>query len=693
MKIDVNMRKNRLQYTEAAEKILKQMTLKEKVHLMSGNMVLADVRRNMANGQHYNEFPYEAGGNERLNVPSMKFVDGPRGAVTGRDKTTCFPVSMARGASFDTELEKQIGIAIAKEIKDSGGNFFGGVCINLPYNPGWGRSQEVYGEDSFLLGAMGSALSEGVQSESVVACVKHYAFNSMENARFKVDVHASKRTEREIYLSHFKDVIDSGAASVMTSYNKYFGEHTGNSTYLVRDVLKNEWNFDGFVISDFVNGTRDTVKAALAGLDIEMHVTNHYGEKLEKAVEDGLVPVETIDDAALRIIRTLLVFEEARKNDDSKETIDYKKHIRLALDAAEQSITLIKNENNCLPLNANIKKVAIFGKLATEENTGDRGSSRVYPPYVISYLEGLKKYSPHIQVIYNEGSDIELAKTIAREADAAIFVVGYNYDDEGEYTGEAENREVPAGAIFDAKGGDRKESLELHSEDILLINQVGPENNNSVVALVGGNTIMIEEWKNAVSAILFTYYSGMEGGTALAKILFGEANPSGKLPFVIPYKEKDLPQIDWNADQITYEYYHGYAKLEKEGKVPSIPFGYGLSYTNFDISNHDFTIDKKLLTAKCTVENTGKLPGAEVVQLYVGFSHSQIDRPIKVLRGFKKVHLLPGEKKNVTIKCPIEKLKWYNPDSEQWELEEIPYEVYLGNSSSPTDLIKETITV
>lgn len=204
---------------------------------------------------------------------------------------------------------------------------------------------------------------------------------------------------------------------------------------------------------------------------------------------------------------------------------------------------------------------------------------------------------------------------------------------------------------------------------------------------------MIEEWKNAVSAILFTYYSGMEGGTALAKILFGEANPSGKLPFVIPYKEKDLPQIDWNADQITYEYYHGYAKLEKEGKVPSIPFGYGLSYTNFDISNHDFTIDKKLLTAKCTVENIGKLPGAEVVQLYVGFSHSQIDRPIKVLRGFKKVHLLPGEKKNITIKCPIEKLKWYNPDSKQWELEEIPYEVYLGNSSSPTDLIKETITV
>src|SRR5699024_4298522 len=220
----------RLSYNSKAKEIVSQMSLEEKVHLMSGKvsmeMMLDDFKE-----RHYNWRPYPAGGNDRLGVPEMKFVDGPRGAVSGN--STCFPVSMSRGATFDKKLEEQIGNAIAKEIRAHGGNLFGGVCINLPYNPGWGRSQEVYGEDSFQLGAMGSALVKGIQEEKVIACVKHFAFNSMELARFDVNILADKRTEQEVYLPHFKDCVDVGAASVMSAYNLYEGTHCGHNDYLL----------------------------------------------------------------------------------------------------------------------------------------------------------------------------------------------------------------------------------------------------------------------------------------------------------------------------------------------------------------------------------------------------------------------------------------------------------------------------
>lgn len=684
----------RLKYTSKAEDLTRQLSLEEKVHFMSGNLTLEDMMKDMQAGHHYNEWPYEAGGNKRLGIPSMRFVDGPRGAVTGVAKTTAFPVSMARGAAFDLDLERRIGKAIGKEIRATGGNYFGGVCINLPPNPGWGRSQEVYGEDSFHLGAMGSALSEGVQSEAVIACVKHYAFNSMENARFTVDVKADKRTEREVYLSHFKDVIDSGAASVMSSYNQYQGEYAGHNHYLLNQVLKEEWDFDGFVVSDFIWGLRDTVKGANGGLDIEMNDTKHYGQKLVDAVKDGKVSEETVDKAVVRIIRTLLAFEEAYNNDYGEEVLASKEHIGLALEAAEKSLTLMQNKKETLPFNKNeIRTVAVIGKLADEENTGDHGSSRVYPPYVITPLEGIKRELGSENVIYNDGSDLESAKADAERADAVVFIVGYNYDDEGEYVGGSDSNEITAGAAFDSMGGDRKDSLGLHDDEINLINTVGPINNRSVAVLIGGNMIMIEEWKESVSSIIMSYYSGMEGGTALANVLVGQVNPSGKLPFVVPTNESHLPQIDWEADEIIYDYYHGYTKLDKEEIEPSLPYGFGLSYTTFDMSNAEFTVDNDYIEAAVDVKNTGDRSGDEVVQLYIGFSNSSVNRPVKVLKGFARVSLQAADEKTISIKVPVEKLKWFNPDTNKWELEQMDYEVYIGNSSSTKDLLKGTVRI
>lgn len=678
----------RLSYTEKARKIVAQMSLEEKVYLMSGKVTMEEMINDFqfAN-RHYNWYPYPAGGNKRLNVPQVKFCDGPRGVVCGI--STCFPVSMLRGATFDTELERRVGNAIGKEIRAHGGNLFGGVCINVPYNPGWGRSQEVYGEDPFHLGAMGSSLVRGVQEENVIACIKHYAFNSMEISRFRVSVDCDKRTEREVFLPHFKDCIDAGAASVMTSYNLYKGVHCGHHDYLVNEVLKKEWDFDGFVMSDFIWGVKDTVEAANGGQDMEMCWTKFYGENLVNAVRKGLVPMEKIDESALRIVRCILAFTGADEKTYDKSIIGCKEHIALALETAEKGITLIKNSNNILPFNdKKIIKIAVLGRLADKENIGDHGSSRVFPEYVVTPLKGIANRLPNGEVIYYNGDDLKHAKKLAKSSDAVVFVLGYDNTDEGEYVMNEQTPDKISGF-----GGDRIHSLGLHTKDISLVKEVGPANENSVVVLIGGNMIMIDEWKNYVNAILMAYYPGMEGGNAIARILFGDANPGGRLPFVIPKKESDLPKVAWDTTSQWYDYYHGYAKLEKEGVKPSVPYGFGLSYTTFTVSNESFQVKDGKLTAVCDVKNSGSVAGEEVIQLYVGFKNSKMDRPVKLLRGFTRVPLIPGESKRVSISTGLDKLQWYNPDTNQWELEKMEYEAYIGTSSDNRDLLEGTFSI
>lgn len=677
-----NNKTYRLSFTKKAKELVSKMSLEEKVYLMSGQVDLEKELPAILSPtveKHYNTNPYPAGGNERLNIPKVLFCDGPRGVVC--EQSTCFPVSMARGATFDTELEKQVGEVIGTEIRAHDGNYFGGVCINLPYNPGWGRSQEVYGEDSYHLGQMGKALMNGVQKHNVMACIKHYAFNSMENARFKVNVIVDKRTEREVYLAHFKECIDAGAASVMSSYNLYQDKYCGHNKYLLTDVLKNEWGFDGFVVSDFVWGLRDTVEGANGGLDIEMCNTNFYGDKLVKAVRDGLVSESIIDDAAIRIVRTVLAFTSAQDTQEyPKSLVSCKKHTDLALKVAEKSMTLIQNKNNTLPFSKEkVKKLAVIGSLANQANTGDMGSSNVYPKYLITPLEGLKRLLPKTEIIYNEGSDLKETLKMVKECDAVVITVGYDFKDEGEYIVDTADESIKI-------GGDRKESLGLHKNDIELIKEIGKANKNTAVVLIGGNMILINEWKDSVPSILMTYYSGMEGGNAIAKTLFGDVNPGGKLPFVIPLCEDDVPPVDWESDHAEYGYYHGYTKLDKEKKNFCIPYGFGLSYTTFQVSNYKIETGDNSIKAHCTVKNTGAVEGDEVVQLYIGFSNSKVDRPVKKLLGFKRISLKAGQTKDVQIKCDFDRLMWYNSGTSTWELEKMEYEAYLGTSSDVLDL-------
>ena len=664
-----------------ARDLLRQLSLDEKIHQMSGDTPTLTGMLEMMRG--YNMRPFPAGENRRLGIPGIRFSDGPRGVVMYH--STCFPVSMARGASWDVELEERIGDAIGVEARSQGANYFGGVCINLLRHPAWGRAQETYGEDPYQLGEMGAALVRGVQRH-IMACVKHYAANSIENARMRVNVRLSERTLREIYLPHFKRCIDEGAASVMSAYNKVNGEHCGHHAHLLRDILKQDWNFTGFIISDFVWGIRDGKAAILGGLDIEMPFTQHYGKKLKKLVESGQVPEALIDDAVLRILRQKIRFASATHGDPDRygpQAVVSEAHRALAREAAQKSMVLLKNDrvegSRVLPIDrSRVKRIALIGELAATENIGDHGSSKVRPPYVVTPLHGLQAAAGQCEVIFKKGQKIEAAVSAARRADVAIIVAGYKSNEEGE--------KLPQANI----GGDRA-SLTLKPYDEELIQAVAAANPRTVVVLIGGSAIITEAWRERVPAILLAWYPGMEGGHALADVLFGVVNPGGKLPCVFPQSETHLPCFERNADSIEYGYYHGYRLLDRDGHEPAFAFGYGLSYTTFEYGN--LRIDRETiardgtLQASVDITNTGDRAGDEVAQLYVGYEGTQIERAAKDLKGFARLHLEAGETKTAIFTLRAEQLAYYDEAQRDWVVEPIAYTALVGPSSRSIDLL------
>lgn len=663
-----------------------KMKLEEKVAMMTPVLksMLKFALEMAGNGMKYNHDSYQAGGNERLNIPTMRFFDGPRGLVSG--EATCFPVSIARAASFDRELEYRIGDVIGKEVRAAQGNYFGGVCINLLRHPAGGRAQEGYGEDSYLTGQMGVSLMKGVQSNNVMACIKHYAVNNQENTRFDVNVEADERVLREVYLPHFMECVDNGAASVMGSYNKFRGDQVCASSYLLTKVLKEDWSFRGFVISDFIFAVKDTELSARAGLDIEMPTTIFYGNKLLKAVKDGRVPENHIDESAFRIARTVLKYEMAPDPlpDYPESLIGSGEHIALALEAAERSIVLMQNNNKVLPFDRKeTKRVLVAGKLAVSQNIGDHGSSRVRPAYIITPLDGLKKlYGSEVEFFHDSGENTDSLKEKIRKADAVVYVVGYNHDDEGEYATKSKY----------TTGGDRK-SLRLHESESRMIRETAMLSKNSVVVLIGGSAIIVEEWKDKVNGIIHAFYPGMEGGTAIAKVLFGDVNPGGKLPFTVASDESHYPGFDINATEVTYDRYHGYIKLDHDGNKASFPFGFGLSYTEFSHDSLSVECGPDGVVASLIVTNTGERKGDQVIQLYIGFDGSKVEREHKLLKGFERVSLNPGETRKVSISCPFERLRYYDPVSGSWILEKMEYQLYLGPDSDEGDLLKSTFTI
>ncbi len=687
-----------------ARALLAQLTAEEKLHLMDGDTRFWPGLAEMMLPGGYSSRVWVAGAVPRLGIPGIRFSDGPRGVIM--EGATTFPVSMARGASWDVDLEERIGDVIGRELRAMGGNFFGGVCINLLRHPAWGRAQETYGEDSFHLGQFGAALTRGVQRHTM-ACVKHYALNSMENARFKVDVTISSRALHEVYLAHFKRVIDAGVASVMSAYNSVNGEWAGQNEPLLGRILKRVWGFKGFVITDFIFGMRDSKKAVQGGQDIEMPFAMINDRDLKGLVDHGDVPAARIDDAALRILRQQVRFGQGRDPKTyTRDVIGCAEHRAIAREAARKSIVLLKNENGILPLQG-VRKVAVIGKLGDTPNTGDGGSSNTRPAYVATPLQGLREADSNIVFVYDDGSDPKRAADVAKDADVAVLVVGYTHADEGEYipadmmTPFIPNfpkplpEEEPVAARVMAgnqevgfpTGGDRTH-LNLHQKDELLIQSVSAAQPRVVVAMMAGSAVIGEAWRARVPGILMLWYPGMEGGHALADILLGRVNPSGHLPCTFPARQSDLPFFDREATAITYDLWHGYRKFDRDGAVAAFPFGFGLSYTSFRLANLKLVQDQlgksgNLETA-IEVTNTGSVAGDDVVQLYVSAKGSKVERAPKELKAFARVGLAPGETKTVRFAVPVAELAYYD-EPNGWVVEAGRYEAIAAHHAADAD--------
>ena len=697
-------------FHQLAVDLVAEMTLEEKIDQLYGEKYIKAPKLAF-NFLLRGRFPHVyAGRNERLNIPPWVLSDGPRGArvmAAGVEGVTTFPVAMARGASWNTALETSVNTVIAREMRANGANYAATPCINLLRHPAWGRAQETYGEDPWLLGKFGVAATKALQAENVMACPKHFALNSLENSRFVVDVRIDERTLREVYLPHFKRTIqEGGAASIMSAYNKVRGEYCAENEYLLTDILREEWGFDGFVSSDWVSGVYDGVAAIDAGLNVEMPWQNAYAyDEIRAGLADGRITEAQIDSLVVQSLRTRLPYAFA--NDQERydtSLILLPEHVNLAREVAEQSMVLLKNEGGILPFGKEKgKRIAVIGRLADRENTGDQGSSDSRPPYVITPYAGLQNFHQFFanEVVYNDGTDLAAARQLAAEADEVILVVGYTFAEEGEYIilnrGNME-ASARAGKPVGRKGtGGDRESLDLPAADRALIDALAGVNPKTVVVYTGGSAIHMAPWHDKVPAILFAWYAGMEGGSALARVLYGDVSPSGKLPFTIAADPGHYPPFTPYTDTITYGYYHGYTLFDKRGIEPLYPFGYGQSYTAFAFDSLRVLTPEispeGTLQVSIDVKNDGYVPGSEVVQLYVGFANSAVDRPVKLLRGFTKVFLRTGEKVRVVFNVSAEDLAWYNPETKRWEIEAMEYEVYAGNSAAAADLTSATFRV
>jgi beta-glucosidase len=665
---------------EAAEQLIDRMTDGEILGLLDGDsprLLLPLIP--MLLGRR----PFVAGAVSRLGIPGIRFSDGGRGVVIGA--STAFPVTLARAATWDPSLEERVGLAIGLETRARGANYSASVCVNLLRHPAWGRAQECYGEDPVLTGRMGSALTRGVRVH-VMACVKHFALNSMENERFEVDVSVDEHALHEVYLPHFKAVLEAGADSVMSAYNRVRGEYMDVNRALLTDVLRHEWGFSGFVTSDWVFGTHDAVASLQAGMDVEMPLRLLRARALPAALRSGDLARAAVLRSARRILRTIVLHAATREvAGPTPALIASPAHRALARRVATESIVLLKNETTgaepLLPLASTTRHLAVIGRLAAQANLGDHGSSRVRPPSTVSPLQGLREALPGVRITTNSGRNERAAAAVAAAAETAIVVVGLDQHDEGESVvtggvdvgvlgrafGSGPLRRLLIGLAHLAsrfvRGGDRS-SLDLRPSDVRLIQTVVAANPRTVVVLIGGSAILTEAWRDRVPALLLAWYGGMEGGRALASVLTGSEEPGGRLPFVLPTDAAHLPPFDRAAKSVVYDDKWGQRRLDREGHAPAFPFGYGLGYTTIEHRLLDHRFDDTGGNADVLVTNTGDREGSTVVQVYA--ADVSIQRPVAQLLGFRKVTLQPGAETTVRVTLDAGPTLRRDPATRRW---------------------------
>ncbi|PWN06600.1 glycoside hydrolase family 3 C-terminal domain-containing protein [Rhodohalobacter mucosus] len=678
---------------------------------------------------------FTSGGIPRLGIPELVFSDGPHGVrhEHGRgwyaledadDKATYLPVGICLASTWNKGLGYDYGEVLGNEAKERGKNVLLGPGINIIRSPLNGRNFEYLSEDPYLTGTMGVGYVKGLQDQGVAACPKHYTANNQETDRHNINAIISKRALHEIYLPAFKDVVqDGGAWSVMGAYNKVNGQYATHHEYLVNEVLKGEWGFDGVLLSDWAS-VKDTREALLYGTDIEMgtellrDLNNpeydefYLAQPARELIESGEIEERYVDEKVRRILR--LMHRSTAMNDHGPGKRNVEEHQQKALEVAREGIVLLKNDG-LLPFNANeIQTIAVIGHNANRLFAERGGSSQVKPLYEVTPLEGIQTLvGDNAEVLYAEGyepyydeslfrgasgdaasqsrenmEDVELARSaneelmqeavaLAEQADAVIFVGGWIHGHEGMPWGEG---------TYDAEARD-KLNLELIFGQEELIRQINRVNDNTAVVLMGGSNVEMSGWLPETSAYLHAWYPGMEGGTAIAEILFGEVNPSGKLPVTFAdshemYPSHAVGEFPGNESvEYTEDIFVGYRYFDTEDKPVTFPFGFGLSYTTFELSDLNVAREDGTLLVQATVTNTGDRTGAEVVQVYVHHRDPSVERPMRELKGFEKVELEPGVSAIVTIELEESAFQYYHPEELEWVLEPGEYEIQVGSSS------------
>ncbi|OOG63698.1 glycoside hydrolase family 3 C-terminal domain-containing protein [Flavobacterium sp. A45] len=689
------------------DKLVAQMTLEEKIGMLHGNSM------------------FTSGGVKRLGIPELKMADGPLGvreeisrdnwspAGLTNDFATYYPAAGALAATWNTEMAYTFGNSVGQELRARDKDMLLSPAINIVRTPLGGRTYEYLTEDPFLNKKMAVPMVVGLQDNDVMACVKHFAANNQETNRDFVDVQIDERTLREIYLPAFESAVKEGKAySIMGAYNKFRGEYLCENDYMLNKVLRDEWGFKGIVVSDWA-AVHSTVKSLNNGLDIEMGTPKKFNEffladKLIAAAKAGEVSEAEIDKHVKRILRSLFQVKAMGGKDRVKGSIATEAHYQDAYKIAAEAVVLLKNENNALPLKLeDVKSIAVIGNNATKKNALGGFGAGVKTKREVTPLDGLKNRLPSsIKINYAEGylerydeknkgnlgnitsngpvtidkldpAKLKEAIDAAKNSDVAIIFAGSNRD-------------------YETESSDRS-SLKLPFGQEELIKKVLEVNPKTIVVMVAGAPFDIEEIKNKTNALVWSWFNGSEGGNALADVLLGKINPSGKLPWTMPKKLMDSPAHATNSfpGDRTVNYAEGilvgYRWFDTKKVEPLYPFGYGLSYTTFAFDNaktdkKSYTVDETI-TVSLTVKNTGKVDGKEVVQLYASKSDSKITRAAQELKGFQKVLVKTGNSETVTIKIPVKELAYYNVETKKWTVEPGNYTLKLGSSSR--DIKKE----
>jgi beta-glucosidase len=652
-----------------ARDIVSRMTLDEKISQLHG----------IRDDSHYRYVPPVP----RLGIPAFRITNGPAGAgpdgAGAQRPATALPAPIALAATWDLQLARRYGEIAGSESRLLGNDLLEAPTINIARVPQNGRTFEGYGEDPFLAGQLSVQVIQGIQSQGIIANVKHFAANNQETDRFTVDELIDERTLREIYLPAFEVSIHQGnSASVMCAYPKVNGFFSCENEVLLTTILRNDWHFDGFITSDF-GAVHSTVPSALAGLDLEMPTGKYFDNELKAAVQSGQVAQSVIDDKLIRRFKKMIQFGMFDAQPPS-QPIPAKENGLDARQIAENGMVLLKNSADTLPLDASrLKSIALIGPFAGKAVTGGGGSSHVIPLYTVDPVEGMRgRAGSAINVSFADGSDAQSAAAIAKSADVAIVMIGE----------------------LEAEGHDHP--ITLSADQDRLVEAVAAANPRTTVVLKSGSAVLMP-WEEKVPAILEAWYPGEEDGNAVAAVLFGDVNPSGKLPLSFP---KDLADVAANTPaqypgiEKTARYsegvFVGYRHFDRQNIAPLFPFGHGLSYTAFAYSNLHISqnvVRAEILaapqgpslppiTVSCDVVNRGAVEGAEVIQLYIGMpGESGVPQPPKQLKGFQKVQLKPGQAAHIRIPLDARAFSYWDVGRHGWTLAPGKYSIMLGSSS------------